>query len=136
MNLGLLKTIFPVRFCSSRSQIYVNSPTDGILVTLWMLSNKIFFIEMYLDWLDTCLYFIEYQPYWWFNTKSVFMKIFRFQRIQFGISIRFNSKNSWIGKTFLFQAIQLSEAVLIQLIQFITSTDFLYTRLNIKTVVH
>ena len=36
--------------------------------------------------------------------------------------------------TFLFQAIQFSQAVLIQLIQFIISTDFLYTQLNIKTV--
>ena len=41
---------------------------------------------------------------------------------------------SLIGKTFLFQAIQFSQAVLIQLIQFSISTDFVYTQLNVKTV--
>ena len=39
-------------------------------------------------------------------------------------------------KTFLFQAIQLSQAVLIQLIQFSISTDFLYRQLNVKTVLY
>ena len=39
-------------------------------------------------------------------------------------------------KTFLFQAIQFSQAVLIQLIQFSISTDFVYAQLNVKTVLH
>ena len=50
-----------------------------------------------------------------------------FQTIQFRISTQFKCKYSLIGKTFLFQAIQFSQAVLIQLIQFSTSTDFIYT---------
>ena len=37
-------------------------------------------------------------------------------------------------KTFLFQTIQFSQAVLIQLIQLSISTDFVYTQLNVKTV--
>ena len=37
---------------------------------------------------------------------------------------------------FLFQAIQFSQAVLIQLIQFCISIDFLYTQLNVKTVLY
>ena len=41
-----------------------------------------------------------------------------------------------MSKTFLFQAIQLSQAVLIQLIQFSISTDFVYTQLNVETVVY
>ena len=36
-----------------------------------------------------------------------------------------------MGKTVLFQAIQFSQAVLIQLS---ISTDFVYTQLNVKTV--
>ena len=39
-------------------------------------------------------------------------------------------------KTFLFQAIQFSQAVLIQLIQFSISTDFVYTHLNAITVLY
>ena len=34
----------------------------------------------------------------------------------------------------LFRAIQFIQAVLIQLIQFSISTDFVYTQLNVKTV--
>ena len=37
-------------------------------------------------------------------------------------------------KTFLFQAIQFSQAVLIQLIPFSISSGFLYIQLNVKTV--
>ena len=40
-----------------------------------------------------------------------------------------------MSKAFLFQAIQSSQAVLIQLIYFSISTDFVYTQLNVKTVV-
>ena len=39
-------------------------------------------------------------------------------------------------KTFQFQAIRISQAVLIQLIQFSKSTDFVYTQLNVKTVLY
>ena len=37
-------------------------------------------------------------------------------------------------KTFLFQAIQFSQTRLIQLIQFSIRIDFVYTQLNVKTV--
>ena len=37
-------------------------------------------------------------------------------------------------KIFLFQAIQFSQTVLIQPIQFSISIDFVYTQLNVKTV--
>ena len=39
-------------------------------------------------------------------------------------------------KTFLFLAIQFSQAVLLPLIQFSISTDFVYTQLNVKTVLY
>ena len=41
-----------------------------------------------------------------------------FQTIQFSISTQFKCKYSLIVKTFLFQAIQFSQAVLIKTIQF------------------
>ena len=41
---------------------------------------------------------------------------------------------SSIVKTFLFKAIQFSQTVLIQQIQFSVCIDFVYTQLNIKTV--
>ena len=39
------------------------------------------------------------------------------------MQVRFNCKK----KTFLFRAIQFSQAILLQLIQFCKSTDFVYT---------
>ena len=68
-----------------------------------------------------------------FNTKSIFMQIILFQTIQFRISTQFKCMYSLIVKTFLFQAIQFSQAVLIQ---FSISTDFVYTQLNVKTFLH
>ena len=50
--------------------------------------------------------------------------------------MQFKCKYSLIVKTFLFQAIQFSQAVLIQLIQFSIITDFVYTQLNVKTVLY
>ena len=41
-----------------------------------------------------------------------------------------------MGKIFLFQAIQFSQAVLIQLIQSSINRDFVYIQLNIKTVLY
>ena len=64
------------------------------------------------------------------------MKIVQFQTIQFNIRSQFKCKFSLIVKTFLFQAIQFSQAVLIQLIQVSISTDFVYTQLNVKTVLY
>ena len=61
-------------------------------------------------------------------------KIVQFKTIQFSISTQFECKYSLIVKTFLFQAIQFSQAVLIQLIQCSISTDFTYTQLNVKIV--
>ena len=37
---------------------------------------------------------------------------------------------------FLFQAIQFSQTVLIQLIKFSISIEFVYTQLNVKTVLY
>ena len=51
-------------------------------------------------------------------------KTVQFQIIQFSISMQFKCKYSLIVKTFLFRAIQFSQAVLIELIQFSISTDF------------
>ena len=50
-----------------------------------------------------------------------------FQRTQFIMSTQFNYQ-----KTFLFQAYQFIQSVLILLIQFSVSTDFVYTQLNVK----
>ncbi len=41
-----------------------------------------------------------------------------------------------MSKTFLFQAIQFIQTVQIQLRQFSISIDFLYTQLNVKTVLY
>ena len=49
----------------------------------------------------------------------------------YGMSKQFNYQ-----KTYLFQAIQFSQTLLIQLIQFSISTDFIYTQLNVKTVLY
>ena len=66
------------------------------------------------------------------STVSV-SKTVQFQTIQLSISSQFKCKySSW--KTFLFQAIYLSQAVLIQLIQFRISTHFVFTQLNVKIV--
>ena len=54
-----------------------------------------------------------------------------FQTIQFSMSTQFNCK-----KTFLFQGIQFSQTVLIQPIRFSISIDFVYTQLNVKTVLY
>ena len=70
-----------------------------------------------------------------FSVSTVSMsKTVQSQTIQFCISTQFKCKYSLIGKTFLFLAIQFSQAVLIQLIQCSKSTDVLYTQLNVKTV--
>ena len=56
-------------------------------------------------------------------------KIVQFKTIQFSISTQFKCKYSLIVKKnpFLFLAIQFSQAILLQLIQFSKSTDFVYT---------
>ena len=41
-----------------------------------------------------------------------------------------------MSKTFLFQDIHFFQTVLIQLIQFSISIDFVYTQLNVKTVLY
>ena len=41
-----------------------------------------------------------------------------------------------VQKTFLSQAIQFIQTVLIQLVLFSISTDFVYTHLNVKTVLY
>ena len=72
-----------------------------------------------------------------FSISTVSMsKAVQFQSLQFSISTQFKCKFSLIVKNILFQAIQFSQAVLIQLIQFSISTGFVYTQLNIKTVLY
>ena len=66
-----------------------------------------------------------------FNAKAIFMKIVLLQTIQFSISTQFNCE-----KHFYLKAIQFSQGVLIQLIQFSISTGFVYTQLNVKTVLY
>ena len=61
-------------------------------------------------------------------------KTVQFQTIQFIISTQFKCKLNLTVKTFIFRAIQFSHAVLIQIIQFSISKDFLYSQLNVKTV--
>ena len=51
-----------------------------------------------------------------FNAKSIFMKIVLFQTIQFSISTQFKCK-----KTFLFEAIRFSQAVLILIYVYVSS---------------
>ena len=52
-------------------------------------------------------------------------KIVPFQTIQFSISMKFKCKYTlWLSKTFLLQAIQFSQAVLIQTILFSINTQF------------
>ena len=55
-------------------------------------------------------------------------KTVQFQTIQFSISMQFKCEKH------LFLIIQFSQAVLIQIIQFTISTDFVYTQLIVKTV--
>ena len=70
------------------------------------------------------------------------MKIILFQTIQFSVSTvsmsstQYKCKHSLIVKKVLFQAIQFSQTVLIQLIQFSISKKFVYTQLNVKTVLY
>ena len=67
-----------------------------------------------------------------FNAKSIFVKNVRFQTIQFGINTQFKCKYSLIVKTFLFQTILFSQAVLIQLIHLV----LVQILLNVKTVLY
>ncbi len=48
--------------------------------------------------------------------------------------MKFKNKYSLIVKNILFQAIQFSQTVLIQPIQFCISIDFVYKQLNAKTI--
>ena len=67
-----------------------------------------------------------------FNAKSIFMQIVS-SISKYSIS---HAYTRLIVKTFLFQAIQFIQTVLIQLIQFNISIDFVYTQLNVKTVIY
>ena len=70
-----------------------------------------------------------------FSVSTVSMsKIVQFKTIQFSKSTQFKCKYSLIVKTFLFPAIQFSQAVLLQLIQFSNRTDFVYTQLHVRIV--
>ena len=60
-----------------------------------------------------------------FSVSTVSMtKTVQFQTIQFSISTQFKCKYSLIVKTFLFRSILFSQAILILLLQFGISTDF------------
>ena len=65
-----------------------------------------------------------------FSVSTVSMsKTVQFQTIQFSTSRKFKCKYSLIVKNISIRAIQLSQAVLIQLS---VSTDFVYTQLYVK----
>ena len=57
------------------------------------------------------------------------MKIVLFQTIQFSMSTQFNCE-----KYFCFKLFSLIKQFYIQLTQFSISIDFVYTQLNVKTV--
>ena len=63
-------------------------------------------------------------------------KIVQFKTIQFSISTQFKCNYSLIvkKKKILFRAIQFNYAILLQLIKFSKSTDFVYAQLHFKTV--
>ena len=67
------------------------------------------------------------------SQKHFYFKLFILFK-QLYITIQFSVNTVSMSKTFLFWAIQFSQAVPIQLIQFSISTDFIYTQLNVKTV--
>ena len=64
------------------------------------------------------------------------MKIVIFQTVQFMISRQFKCKYSLIVKNISISSYSFSEAVLIQLIQFSISTDFVNSQLNVKIVLY
>ena len=67
-----------------------------------------------------------------FSVSTVSMsKIVQFKTIQFRKSTQFKCKYSLIVKNI---SIQFSQAILLQLIQFTKSTDFVYTQLHVRTV--
>ena len=75
---------------------------------------------------------MAYQPLEVINAKSIIKQIINsISYNSVSISTEFNCQ-----KTFLFQAIQFFQIFLIQLIQFRISTDFVYTQLNVKTVLY
>ena len=79
----------------------------------------------------SCLGFMAYQPFVGYLTPNLFYANSRFSFKQFSLK--------WVhslSKTFLYQNIQFIQTVLIQLIQFSISTDFVYTQLNVKTVLY
>ena len=64
-----------------------------------------------------------------FNAKSIFIQKIQFYFKQFSLA--------WVHslivkKTFLFQTIQFIQRVLIQVIRFSISIDFVYTQLNVN----
>ena len=71
-----------------------------------------------------------------FNAKSIFMEIVLFQTILFSISTEFKCKYSLIVKNISISSYSVLSAVLIQLIQFSRSTDFVYKKLIVKTVLY
>ena len=67
-----------------------------------------------------------------FSVSTVSMsKIAQFKTIQFSKSTQFKCL---IVKAFLFRAIQFSQAILLQLIQFSKSADFVYIQIHVRTV--
>ena len=66
------------------------------------------------------------------HNSVLMLKPVLFQAVQFSLVY----VHSLVVKFFPFQAIQFSQAVLIQTIQFSISIDFVYTQLNVKTVLY
>ena len=88
--------------------------------------QKHFYFKLFKQW------YITIQ----FSVSTVSMsEIVHFKTIQFSKSTQFKCKYSLIvKKKILFRAIQFSQAILLHLIQFSKSTDFVYTQLHVRTV--
>ena len=88
--------------------------------------------KRYVWWLCWLVGWILWLINYWgsFNAKSIFIQIINFI---FKNSVK-HEYTVLLSKTFLFQAIQFSQAVLIQPIQFSIGIHFVYTQSNIKIV--
>ena len=70
-----------------------------------------------------------------FSVSTVSMsKIVQFKTIHSSKSTQFECKYRLIVKKHFFRAIQFSQAILLQLIQFSKRTDLVYTQLHVRTV--
>ena len=116
----------------------------GYLMQIHFYVNNLFYLKQFsLTWVHSLIVknisISNYSSsYIQFSLNTVSMsKIVQLKTIQFSKSTQFKCKYSLIvKKTFLFRAIQFSQAILFQLIQFSISTDFVYKQLHVRTVLY